>query len=474
MIYRARHLVTMDGPPVENGAVAVREEFIAAAGPWVDVQEQFPGESVTDLGEVTLLPGFINAHCHLDYSTLRNAILPPASFSEWVGRINALKRTLDAEDYLAAIARGFAESARWGTTTILNIESFPELMWKMPPPPLRTWWFYEMIDVRRVIPTEELVAGALFFFQEMAQGQGPAQWHGGSGLSPHAPYTASAELYRLARDCARQNGMPWTTHLGESADEQEMFVHGRGPLYRFLAGLGRPMRDCGHGHSALATLTASGCLGPECIAVHLNDWEEEDFTLVAPGGPLAGMTVVHCPLSHRYFRHRAFPLERLRASGVNVCVGTDSPASNGSFSLLEEIRALAGVFSSGAPRGSGSPGRVPTKPDASEMPAMTDGSSPTEPGKPDAPGVMPGAPLEPPVPGASGAPPSPLEPRALLAMITVNPARALGLEGRLGCVRPGAWADLAALPCGGPGNIYAEVLDCRAPASWLMIHGRVI
>ena len=130
---------------------------------------------------------------------------------------------------------GFAESARWGATTILNIESFPELMWKMPPPPLRTWWFYEMIDVRRVIPTEQLVAGALFFFQEMANGPCPKDWRGGSGLSPHAPYTASPELYRLARDCARQNAMPWTTHLGESADEKEMFVHGRGPLFDFLS-----------------------------------------------------------------------------------------------------------------------------------------------------------------------------------------------------------------------------------------------
>ncbi len=416
MIFRARHLVTMDGdrPPIEDGAVLVRDEFIAAAGPWAELRRDFPAEPVTDLGEVTLLPGFINAHCHLDYSTLRHAILPPRNFSEWVGRINALKRTLDDEDYLAAIARGFAESARWGTTTILNIESFPELMWKMPPPPLRTWWFYEMIDVRRVIATEALVAGALFFFQEMADGHCPDAWRGGSGLSPHAPYTASPELYRLARDCARQNAMPWTTHLGESADEKEMFVHGRGPLFNFLASLGRPMGDCGHGQSALATLTAAGCLGPECIAVHLNDWEESDFDLVAPGGPLAGMPVVHCPLSHRYFRHHPFPLERLRALGVNLCVGTDSPASNGSFSLLEELRAAADAFPS-------------------------------------------------------------LDARTWLEMITIHPARALGLDDRLGQVRPGAWADLVALPCGSgeTRNIYAEVLGCRAPASWLMTHGRV-
>ena len=222
-------------------------------------------------------------------------------------------------------------------------------------------------------------------------------------------------MYRLTRDCAARTGLPWTTHLGESRDEQDMFVRGHGPLHDFLAGMGRPMEDCGQGKSALATLTAAGCLGPECIAVHLNEWEEEDFALVAPGGPLAGMTIVHCPLSHRYFRHHAFPLERLRALAVNLCVGTDSPASDGSFSLLDELRAF------------------------------------------------------------SAATPS-LAPAELLETITRAPARALGLDGRLGCVRPGAFADLIALPCGdgGAGKIHAEILACRQPTEWRMVNGQIL
>ncbi len=440
MLLRARHLVPISGPPVEDGAVVVRGEFVEAAGPWADLGSGFTDEEIVDLGDVTLLPGFVNAHCHLDYSTLRHAILPPTSFAEWVGRINALKRTMEPDDYLAAIARGFREFGRWGATTLLNVESFPELMWKMPPPPLRTWWFYELIDVRRVVPTEEIVAGALLFFQEAGagtrepgiqgskegsktkvQGAGAAfsaegGWLGGTGLSPHAPYTASPELYRLARDCARHAGMPWTTHLGESRDERAMFVHGQGPLHAFLVGIGRPMNDCGHGRSALGQLTAAGCLGPECIAVHLNDWEEADFALVEPGGALAGMSVVHCPLSHRYFQHPRFPLERLRALEINLCVGTDSAASEGSFSLLDELRAAAAVY----------------------------------------PGI---------------------EAREWLETITLNPARALGLAGKLGCIRPGAWADLIALPCGdgadGAGKIHAQILSCRQPTVWQMVNGRV-
>ena len=107
--------------------------------------------------------------------------------------------------------------------------------------------------------------------------------------------------------------------------------------------------------------------------------------MLAPGSPLAGLTIVHCPLSHRYFRHHEFPAARLRQLGVNLCVATDSPASDGSFSLLEELRAFAA-----------------SQPDFSAA--------------------------------------------ELLGMVTLNPAQALGLAGRLGCIRPGAWADLVAFP----------------------------
>ena len=370
MLVRARTVLPMDEPAViENGAVAVRGGEIAAVGRWEDLRTDWAdgdGGEVLDLGECVLAPGFVNAHCHLDYSTLRHAILPPSNFTEWIGRINALKRQLDQDDYLAAIARGFAEFRRWGVTTLLNIESFPELMWRLPAPPLRTWWFLEMIDVRSPIPTEELVAGALLFFQK-----GSSHWLGGSGLSPHAPYTASPELYRLARDCALSNPMPWTTHLGESADEPRMFAEARGPLHDFLKSIGRPMDDCGYGRSALEQLTAQGGMGPECIAVHLNEVEEEDFSLLAPGGALAGLTIAHCPLSHRYFKHHPFPFERLHALGTN------------------------------------------------------------------------------------------------------NPARALGLEPRVGCIRPGAYAALEALPdaAAEARTVHAHLLGCRAPATWVMIHG---
>lgn len=329
MILRARNVVTMTGPPIEDGAVVVKANRVRAVGRFADIAALYMG-SVVDLGERVLMPGLINAHCHLDYTMLRRAIHPPKSFTAWVQRINALKRSFSDSDYLDAIALGFAELKKWGTTTVLNIEAFAELMHKMPAPPIRTWWFYEMIDVRNRLVTDELIAGAGVFFRQHAE------WIGGFGLSPHAPYTATRELYRLVNDCAENARMPVTTHIAESAEEDAMFRRGEGPLFELMRSLGRDMRDCGRGESALAGLLAQGLIGPHWIIAHMNELDESDFALLAR----QPLNLVHCPCSHSYFSHRPFAYRRLHELGMNISLGTDSLASANALNLFAEMQAV--------------------------------------------------------------------------------------------------------------------------------------
>lgn len=406
MLIRARHVLPVCAPPIDDGALLLREGRVAAIGTWTDLRRETAGVEVVDLGEQALLPGLINAHCHLDYSGMRGAILPPESFSAWIGRINALKRELTDDDYLQAIQDGFAQCLRAGTTSLVNIEAFPELMPRLPAPTLRTWWCYELIDIRLRIATDDVIRGALSFFQERPG------WLGGFGLSPHAPYTASAELYRLARAAGRVHGMPITTHLGESMDEHEMFLHARGPLHDFLAGLGRPMDDCGQNRSALTVLFEREAIGPDCLVAHLNLLTARDEELLSPGAPLHGLSVVHCPSSHAYFRHPEFPFDRLRALGANLCLGTDSLASAASLDLRAELR----LFASHHPE---------------------------------------------------------LSPAELLDLITRHPAAALQQAGRLGCLAPGAQADLLAVPVELGDDPLETIVRSAVPPSAVWVGGRL-
>jgi cytosine/adenosine deaminase-related metal-dependent hydrolase len=153
-LYRARHVLPMVEvggvacSSIEDGGIAVRGSEILAVERWVDLLKEHPGAVREDLGEVILMPGLINAHCHLDYGMMRGALFGGESFSAWIQRLNAMRRSLDQSDYLDSIAEGINELRSWGCTTVFNIESFPELLPFLPDSSIRIWWFLEVLDIR--------------------------------------------------------------------------------------------------------------------------------------------------------------------------------------------------------------------------------------------------------------------------------------------------------------------------------------
>ena len=410
MLYLADCVLPISSPPLTRGAVRVEGAEVVAVGLASELTAQ-TGEAVTDLGASTLLPGLINAHCHLDFTRFKGALSPKQGFTEWIKRINALRRSFSIQDYIDSIAEGFHLLAQGGVTTVANIEAFPELLPQLPVPPLRTWWFLELIDVRSRINEDETLLGALSFFEQHPE------WLGGFGISPHAPYTASVDLYRLARTCGEKYGMLCTTHIAESVEEHEMFSHARGPLHDFLASLGRDNSDCGHG-SALSHLVEHGVIGSNCIIAHLNYLQDYDYELVAR----SGASVVHCPKCHTYFGHAPFPMKALREYGVNICLGTDSLASNNMLDMRSEMR------------------------EAQAMHGLGD--------------------------------------REVLEVVLLNGAKALGQAGKLGQISPGSVADLVAFPHevkeshfdfdAPQEDPYRQVVQSREDPKLLLVNGREI
>ena len=405
MIIRAGTVVTMDGLPIDNGAVAVSGSRITNVGKFSDISATNSGEQIVDLGEQALLPGLINAHCHLDYTCLRGKIPPPKSFTEWIRAINAEKANLSPENYIGSINDGFAEATRFGTTTIANLTAFPELVSRIQAP-IRAWWFAELIDVRDPSRANEIVDAAVETLKSAEH------W----GLAPHAPFTASANLYRRCEEVARLENALLTTHLAESREEMSMFRDASGPLYDFLKEIGRNMADCGR-KTPLSQLTeilrdVSTPLDTteSWMLVHLNELAKNDFDLFARSRNQ--FSIAHCPRSHAYFGHSPFEFETLRELGFNVCLGTDSLASNDDLSLFAEMRAFQKEFP-----------KIP--------------------------------------------------PDEIFRMVTSNPALALGKPHVLGRIGKNCWADLIAVPITGSTSAFEEIVAFDRVVSWLMINGQV-
>jgi len=405
MIIRACSIVTMDGPPIENGAVAVSEDRITEVGKFPEISARHSAQEVVDLGEQALLPGLINVHCHLDYTCFRGTIPRQKSFTDWIRAINAEKAKLSAEDYVASINNGFAEAKRFGTSTIANLTAFPELVSHIQSP-IRAWWFAELIDVRDPSRANEIVDAAL------EQLKATEHW----GLAPHAPFTASANLYRRCEEIAGSKDVLLTTHLAESREEMSMFRDGNGPLYEFLKEIGRDMTDCqqrtplGQFSEILRDSSTSVGMTENWIVVHLNEVADDDFDLLASSRKK--FSVIHCPRSHDYFGHSPFQFHKLLELGFNICLGTDSLASNDDLSLFAEMRAFQKKFPN-------------------------------------------------------------VRPEDILKMVTVNSAHSLHQENSLGKVRSGFVADLIAVPCERSTSAFEEILGFDQPVSWSMVGGQV-
>ncbi|MEO7676458.1 MAG: amidohydrolase family protein [Verrucomicrobiota bacterium] len=313
MIIRARIILPISSPPVEDGAVKITENRIAALERWRDLKTN-PGP-VVDLGDAIILPGLINAHCHLDYTDMAGMISPQKSFSSWIKAMLALKSHWSYSEYAQSWIHGAKMLLRTGTTTVADIEAVPELLpevWSTSP--LRVLSLLELTGVKSRRVAREIISEAARRIESLAYAKNFM------GLSPHALYSTSPDLLKRSAEIAREKNWVLSTHVAESEEEMEMFLQGRGALFEWLKSQ-RDMADVGA--SPVELLDRQGMLTPNFAAVHANYISKSDAALLAK----RHCSVVHCPRSHDYFGHNPFPRKILADAGINIALGTDSLAS---------------------------------------------------------------------------------------------------------------------------------------------------
>jgi len=292
-----------------------------------------------DLGDSVLMPGLINAHCHLDYTDMAGQIPQQRSFSDWIKSIVSLKADWNYTEFASSWIKGARMLVRNGATTVIDIEAVPELLPDvLETTALRVFSALELISLRGKRTSQQMVADALARINTWPNER--------TGLSPHAPYTTSRELLATTALEGRRRERFLTTHVAESQEEFDMFAHARGTMFDWLAAQ-RDMSDCGS-KTPVEVLANAGMLGPDFLAVHCNYVTKQDIKLLAA----SGSNVIHCPRSHRYFNHAPFPYKDFREAGIRICLGTDSMASvhrlcpEMELDMFAEMRSFAAASAS--------------------------------------------------------------------------------------------------------------------------------
>ena len=281
-----------------------------------------PGEEVLELPGLTLAPGFLNLHTHLELGPLHGKIRPSLPFAEWLRQILSLLPSLHSTARTASILESSQHAAEAGTTTILTILSDPAALAGLAGTLPRIWWALEFMDLHGD-PEAARKMDRLAAWLSRHPG---ANWQ--AAVSPHAPYSASLNLYRESARLSSDLRVPLTTHWAESPEEEELFRTGEGDLRPLLPASWIP----GDLLARLESLPAGSLLA------HGNQLKESDLRHLAVR---LGSTV-HCPTTHAWFGRESFPVESFRHHGLPVVLGTDSPASsdNRRFDLRVEAQTF--------------------------------------------------------------------------------------------------------------------------------------
>jgi aminodeoxyfutalosine deaminase len=330
-IHRAKFVLAEPDLLLQNAAVHVSNlGCISHIEPWQD-PPAVPGVEVIDWGSALIMPGLINAHAHLELTAFKNQLTRFHSFTDWISQLMDRRRLWTKEDFLNSIREGAEAAVSSGTTLVGDVTA--------------SGFGWEAAiggKIRRVI-FEEAVALSPDKVDETVSrvesqlDQSPHDPLLIHGISPHAPYSVSPELFRRLAEISRSAGLLLATHVAETKSEIQFLQKGTGEFRDFLNALGvLPLTWTPPQLRSIPYLDSLGILGPSCILIHCNYLEPESMNRILN----TRSSVVYCPRSHDFFGHEKHPIRQLLDFGINVGLGTDSLASNASLSMLDEMRYL--------------------------------------------------------------------------------------------------------------------------------------
>jgi 5-methylthioadenosine/S-adenosylhomocysteine deaminase len=311
-ILSADWVVPVEGDPVPDGAVEIGDDGrIAAVGPRAELG---PGERFAD---AVILPGFVNAHTHIEYAVY-SGFGDGMSFGPWIGLHIERKARLGEKEVLAIARLGAAECLRSGVTAIGDCSFAGAAAPACAALGLRAIVYLEVFGGPEALAEQ--------FEPKRAAVEASLSDRVRLGISPHAPYTVTLELYAAALAL----GLPVATHLSESGDEANYLRDGSGPWSTLSEWLVPPL-----GTSGIRALGERGLLDDRVLAAHCVTVDADEISLLAR----YDVAVAHCPRSNAQLGCGVAPLHELRAAGIRVGIATDSPASTPSLDMFEELRA---------------------------------------------------------------------------------------------------------------------------------------
>ena len=328
LLLTADVVIPVSSEPIRNGAVVVDGGRIVDIGTSDRIETDYPGLQKIGRPNSIILPGFVNAHTHLELSWTRGKIGGFEDFTGWLERLVTLKAGgVDqdlAEDSMRAGIRDVIES---GVTTVGEISSLDfggrDMLRSSG---MRIIAFLELFD--RISPR----LSSLEFQSEDLYEERPF---------PHAPYSCGPELLEAVFACARENAVAAGIHLGESPDEVDFLRNLPNEFERKIFPLIKKETFKRPGAETPTRYINRFLRGGDVklSAVHMVQVVDEDMEIIRG----ADIGIILCPRSNVFLRVGK-PNLRQMLDHERVGLGTDGLSSNSDLDFFREIRFLHDIM----------------------------------------------------------------------------------------------------------------------------------
>ncbi len=332
LLIRNGYLVTMDDERrvIPEGYLAIRDDRIIDVGEMADLKGQYQADRVIDASNRFVFPGFINTHSHLFQGAMKGLGRDKGLF-EWLDSSVrfALHETGYEEVYTAALL-GCIENIRSGSTMVLDYHYAHAKEAGLDDAVMQA---FEETGIRGLLGrahtnVSQMPDGAQCprveteeqFFDDVERLQQKYENHSRIGvcMAPGIIWDLSEEGYRHCRTLADKYGMITTMHTLETKDDNQFTQE----LY---------------GSNTMPFLAKTGVLGPDFLAVHCVDMDEEDFRIFKE----YDIKVSHNPVSNMILASGVAPVPRMLDLGLTVSLATDGSASNDTQDMMEVLKTTA-------------------------------------------------------------------------------------------------------------------------------------
>jgi cytosine/adenosine deaminase-related metal-dependent hydrolase len=335
----------MDRPPIVEGALALDDRgVVLGLGSRTELRRAHP-QGVEERVEGALLPGLVNAHCHLELSALAalgdRPIGGGTGLVDWALEVMPLSAAVTSEERRVAAARAAAATVRAGTAALGDTGNSVAAVAGLAAAGLRGMFFHELVGSRETRTGDALADAAAEQEREFGSA---ARWPQEIAYvpAPHAPYSVGADLLRRIFAAAARAGLPTSVHLAEDEDEVALLRDGGGRWPAVLETMGVDPATRIPRRSPLAYLASLGAFETPAppLLVHMVHAGADDRRLARA----ARATVVLCARSNLHIGRRLPDVPALLGDGVSLALGTDSLASTPDLSLWGEIETLRSHF----------------------------------------------------------------------------------------------------------------------------------